>query len=165
MECDNDLKSKTETLQQIQPKHKRPRKAERKTSIASECSSTSSTSGCTSKPRQFCSAWIRAYDWLKHNEEDNKMYCLLCTNAKKHSIFTYPGCSRLRIDVVKEHASTKVHHEAVEEAKLQCTTARYVMSAIQLNKDGVYNTFDIMYTIAKEDLAILKLDSLSNLVE
>ena len=28
VECDNDLKSKTETLQQIQPKRKRPRKAE-----------------------------------------------------------------------------------------------------------------------------------------
>ena len=133
---------------------------------SSTCSTTTSSGTCSSKgKRLFHSEWQKSYTWLQFNEDEGKMYCSLCTKAKKRSVFVYPGCKRLRIDVIKEHASTKAHVAAAEEATLRNTTARCILKGIQSNNHALVNMFDVMYTIATEDLAISKFDSLSNLVE
>ena len=92
-----------------------------------------------------------------------KICIVLYAQKQKRTKMAYPGCNRLRIDVAKDHASTKLHRKAVEEAQLQHTAAKSMMATIQSKKDAIYNMFDIMFIISKENLAILKLDSLSNL--
>ena len=99
------------------------------------------------------------------DEESMRMYCHWCTKTKQKSSMALPGTSRMKKCVLSEHDKTKAHKAAVEAMKHENRTAHLMLRELERNDQGLINMFRSMLYLAREDLAILKFNTLCGLVQ
>ena len=84
----------------------------------------------------------------------------MCTDQKKTTSLTFPGTDRIKKCVLGDHDKGKKHKEAVEEARMRNVTAKAMLKETTREDSGLANTFRLVLWLAKEDIALLKIDSL-----
>ena len=138
------------------------------------CSSGSSSSppsdselGLGSKQRRYESTqrlwhgeWQDVYPWARFDGSSKTMYCQICTDKKKATSLKFPGTNRIKKCVLGDHSKNRKHNEAVQEAKMRNVTAKAVLKEVRREGNGLANTFRLVLWLAKEDVALLKIDSL-----
>ena len=85
------------------------------------------------------------------------MYCEVCTITKQKSSLFYPGTSRIKKSVLVDHAKTRAHIDAVsKQSRHSCDTDD--------GENGLLNLFKAILFLAREDVALHKLNSLCSLI-
>ena len=69
------------------------------------------------KKRRFLPVWMEEFTWLK--EENEKMYCDICTMTGKKNAFTTTGCNNYQKSALERHQNSKDHITSISDLKLR----------------------------------------------
>ena len=111
----------------------------------------------TCGPQLHCEHARRLVQILIYNMAST---CQVCTDQKKAASLTFPGTNRIKKCVLGDHSKSKKHNKAVQDAKMRNVTAKAVLKEVLREDNGLTNTFRLVLWLAKEDIALLKIDSL-----
>ena len=86
------------------------------------------------------------------------MYCEYCTSTKQKTSLFFPGTSRMKKSVLVEHVKTQAHMCAIVGQN------QLIHSDLEEDEKGLLNTFKAVLFLARQDMAIIKFDSLCSLI-
>ena len=91
--------------------------------------------------RKFQKAWLTKFNgWLRYDNETELMFCVLCERYGPKDQKFVKGCTSLRMESLKTHASSKVHARSVEAdkaAKSRPGTTPVVRLLQQMNAEAI----------------------------
>ncbi len=121
---------------------------------------TSSPSGTTKK--RYVKSWEKKFPW---DPSRKSMLCRSCVKHKMNNAFTNLGCSNFRKTTLKRHTGSKDHIEAIQRdmAIESCVSLPTMMR--ELKKEAVVSAMRNIYWIVTEEIALLKYQSLNELLQ
>ena len=115
--------------------------------------------------RHFVNSWKDNYPWIKYDDTNSKMYCITCKKPKKNNIFATSGSINFRRSALTDHSRSMEHVDAVRAEQESTNAAPIFTSAMEMADKAMLTLFQAAYFIAKQDIAILKFEELTNLLE
>ena len=115
--------------------------------------------------RHFCSKWKDLFVWIEYDEQKNIMGCSVCKKYKKTNAFAVSGSKNFRRSALSDHAKSKDHLEAMRTEQEATRTSATFLSAIESADKAMLTLLYTAYFIAKEDIAIMKFEKLTNLLQ
>ena len=115
--------------------------------------------------RHFVNSWKDNYPWIKYDDTNSKMYCITCKKQKKNNIFATSGSINFRRSALTDHSRSMEHVDAVRAEQESTNAAPIFTSGMEMADKAMLILVQAAYFIAKEDIAILKFEELTNLLE
>ena len=123
--------------------------------------------------RKFLPQWKKAYSWLQHDEEEDKMWCDVCreycrtTKVGPINAFV-EGTNYFKVDRVKQHDSSNFHKDSLltKAGKLDPNTTPLGKIKIKLDeqqREKYSKLFSTAFTIAKHDMSFRNFEVLCKL--
>ena len=135
---------------------------ESETSAASDQPSTSGQK--KTEKRSFQKNWLRDFKWLKFQEDNNSMSCTLCIKHKKSNALS-GDCRNFKTSTLTRHADSKDHKEAVAAESMAGSFEKTVKKVLDEKEAAVVSALKVVFWMTKEDISIIKYESLLNLFE
>ena len=120
----------------------------------------------TKKPkRSFQSKWLSTYKWLVYKYQ--ALFCSICLDAGMQNTYT-TGTTNMRVSDIRKHGRSREHQRAIpvaEQKRAGSTTLELLERQFLKQEKAILAALTNVYWLAKEELPMLKYESLNQLVE
>ena len=107
--------------------------------------------------KTFKIKWLSEFSWLRYDDDNKKIFCVICTRHKMKNKFATEGAANIsKKSAVKEHAKCKDHNEAekLEIARIQTESMQNQIFSSDANVKHIIVIMRAVYFLSKKDLPL-----------
>ena len=117
------------------------------------------------KKQHFLVKWLTDFKWLRYEEEDNYMFCNLCTEYNKStSMHKSQKCTNFQKSTLVRHAASKEHESCHNIPALQRDLKQSQQKVSSQQDKAAITLLKSTHWLAQEGLPLSKFESLTTLM-
>ena len=131
-------------------------------------SSTSDSTSSGTSGDHYVQSWEKTFPWVYYDPSRRAMLCRTCVKHKKNNVFTNSGCCKFQKTTLGRHSKSREHIDAVRKEAASTSSvslSTMIRQGIELKKEAVVCAMRNVYWIATEEIALLKYQSLNELMK
>src|ERR1043165_710720 len=98
--------------------------------------------------KTFKLKWLIEFSWLHYNEDQKRMYCILCMRHKKKKKFAMERATNIsRKSAIREHTNTDDHNDAekLESLRIQMESLQKELASSNANMNHIIGIMRAVY--------------------
>ena len=123
---------------------------------------TTTTSSTVPKVRTFQAKWLQLFPWLRYDDKNMTMHCVLCEKTNRQNIFV-KGCQNFRKSRLEEHVETFDHKLSLQNRSEQANRVQVHTKLLSEKEKAVKAAVEIAYYIVDEETPLAKFSKLIKL--